>query len=327
MLLGLMIPFASDAVTVSPPLLEIEAAKGDIINQSIKVRNEGADTVTYYISAQKFIASGEKGRPGFVSTAVEDVDLASWIKFNYDNITIPGGQSVEIPFTITVPNFAGPGGHYAAIFLSTLPPESVAAGSQVAIASRIGTLVLLRIAGEVNESAELAEFSAGSDSYASLPVDFSVRIKNNGNVHIKPVGAIVIKNMFGSVAGTVAVNDKGGNILPDSMRKFDKEENVVWVKNSKAVGATTFWGKYLEEKENYAFGKYTAHLALSYGTAGRKLTAATTFWVIPWHVIAVNLVVLVLFIIAIYLLVKKYNAWILKKYGKKAEKAEKKAKK
>ncbi|MCX6740243.1 MAG: hypothetical protein NTZ49_03380 [Candidatus Parcubacteria bacterium] len=316
---GLAIPFASNAVTVSPPILEIEAAKGQVITQSIKVRNESSDLVTYYLTSQKFIAAGEGGAPQFVEGKVEDVDLASWIKFQYDSISIPGGQTVEVPFTIVVPEFAGPGGHYAAIFLSTFPPDAKANTSQVSIASRIGTLVLVKIAGEVKESAELSEFTAAK-SYSSLPVTFGIRVKNIGNVHVKPVGSIVIKNMFGSVAGNVIVNEESGNVLPDSIRKYEAS----WVKNPNAVGATTFWGKYREEKENYAFGKYTADLMLSYGTAGKPLQASVSFLVIPWHVILVNLVLIIIVVIIIYLLVKRYNAWLITKYGKKQEKKAKK---
>lgn len=320
MLIGISIPFAGDAVTVSPPILEIEGARGQVINQSLKLRNESADMVTYYLTTQKFTASGEGGAPQFIEGEVQEVDLASWIRFQYDSVNIPGGQTIEIPFSIVIPQFAGPGGHYAAIFLSTLPPDTKASTSQVSVASRIGTLVLVKIAGEVKESAELAEFTSVNGTYASLPADFAVRVKNNGNIHIKPTGSIVIKNLFGSVAGNISVNDKGGNVLPESIRKYDAS----WVKNPNAVGATTFWGKYRQEKENYAFGKYTADLMMSYGTANKPLTASTSFWVIPWHVIIVNLISIVLIVIILYFLIKRYNAWILAKAGKKVEKKTKK---
>ncbi|MFA5188828.1 MAG: hypothetical protein WC460_05700 [Patescibacteria group bacterium] len=306
---GLLLPLASSAVTVSPPIIEIDAAKGDVINQSIKVRNEGAAAATYYLSAERFVAGGEAGEPSFTG---EDVDLATWIKFPFQSITVPAGSTVEVPFSIIVPNYAGPGGHYAAIFLSTAPPEAANAGSQVSIASRIGTLILVRIAGEIKESAQIAEFSTAGKTFSSLPVDFSVRVKNDGNVHLKPMGTITIKNMWGAVAGKVAVNEAGGNVLPDQIRKFD----AGWLKDPNAVGATTFWGKYMQEKENFAFGSYTADLSLAYGTAGNTLTASTTFMVIPWNIIIVNLLIIVIIVVILYFAIKKYNKWILKKYGK-----------
>jgi hypothetical protein len=320
MLMAILMPFAGYAITVSPPIIEIDAKKGDVINQVLKVKNEGTENAVYYLSSQKFIAANESGAPQFVEGKADEVDLASWIKFGVTSITIPAGQTVELPFTIVVPQFAGPGGHYAAIFLGTVPPDAKADASQVAVASRVGALVLVKIAGEIKESAELAEFATTAGTYASLPADFNIRIKNSGNVHLKPSGSILIKNMFGSVAGKVAVNETGGNILPDQIRKFDAS----WVKNANATGATTFWGKYRQEKENYAFGKYTADLMLAYGTAGKTLNATASFWVFPWHVIIVNLIVIILAVIIIYFLVKKYNAYILAKAGKRAEKKAKK---
>lgn len=311
-LVALLVPVASNAVTVSPPIIELESAKGNVItDQAIKVRNETNATTTYYLSAERFVAGGEAGSPQFVGG--EDVDLASWIAFPFSSISVPAGQTVEVPFTITVPNYAGPGGHYAAIFLSTVPPEAKAGGSQVSIASRIGTLILVKIAGEVKEQAEIAEFSTSAKTYDALPVDFITRIKDSGNVHIKPAGTILIKNMWGSVAAKVAVNEAGGNVLPDQIRKFESQ----WVKAPNAVGAQTFWGKYRQQKENYAFGKYTADLNLSYGTAGKVLTASTSFMVIPWNVIAVNLLCLIIVVIILFFLIKQYNAWLLKKYAKK----------
>ncbi|OGY42316.1 MAG: hypothetical protein A2Y82_04990 [Candidatus Buchananbacteria bacterium RBG_13_36_9] len=310
----LLLPLASSAITVSPPIIELEAAKGDVINQSIKVRNESANSETYYLSAERFVAGGEAGAPVFTG---EDIDLATWIKFPYENVTIPGGQTIEIPFSIIVPNYAGPGGHYAAIFLSTAPPEAATTGgSNVAIASRIGTLVLVKIAGEVKEIAEISEFGTTAKTFDSLPVAFNIRVKNDGNVHLKPMGTISIKNMWGSVAGQVAVNETGGNVLPDQIRKFEAS----WVKNPNAVGANTFWGKYRQQKENYAFGKYEADLGLAYGTAGKILSAKTSFWVIPWNVIMVNLALVVIIVVIIYFAVKKYNVWLVKKYARKAKK-------
>ena len=92
--LGLLLPLASQAITVSPPIIELDAAKGNVVNQSIKVRNEGAAAVTYYLSAEKFVAGGEAGQPSFTG---EDVDLATWIKFPFQSISVPAGATVEVP--------------------------------------------------------------------------------------------------------------------------------------------------------------------------------------------------------------------------------------
>lgn len=311
----LAVPLAGQAITVSPPLIEIEADKGDTINQTLKVRNETDAPVTYYLTSERFTAGGEEGAPVFVG---EDIGLSTWMDFPVEAITIPGSETIEVPFTINIPDFAGPGGHYAAIFLSTIPPDKREGTSQVQIASKIGSLVLVRIAGEITEGAEIKEFKTMADTYDSLPVDFVTRVENTGNVHVKPIGTVLVKNMFGSIAGQVAVNDAGGNVLPKQIRKFETS----WVKNPNVTQANTFWGKYRQQKENYAFGKYTAEMTLAYGTAGKLLTAETSFWVIPWNVIIVNLVILIIVVIILYFGIKRYNKWLIKKYSK-ASKAKK----
>lgn len=311
----LLLPVAGSTMTISPQIIELNAVKGDVISQSLKIHNESAAAEIYFLSTEKFVAAGEAGTPEFVSGG-EDVDLVSWIKFSTESITVPAGATVEVPFTITVPSYASPGGHYAAIFLSTAPVKATPVGSSISITSRMGCLILIKIAGEVKESAELAEFSTSAKSFSSLPVDFAIRVSDTGNVHLKPVGTILIKNIFGLIVGKISVNDNKGNVLPGQIRKYD----VQWVKNPNATDAKTFWGKYRDQSENYAFGRYTADLALTYGSAGWTLSGVTSFWVIPWNIILVNLLIVIMVVIILCFAVKKYNAWLLKKYGKKRKK-------
>jgi hypothetical protein len=304
MILGMGLPLISQATTVSPVKLELEAQKGQTLNQTIKLRNDAKDPVTYYLSAEQFIAADESGKPQFVGG--NKADLASWIKFNYDSITVLGGQTIEVPFTIAVPEFAGPGGHYAAIFFNIAAPKSAATTSQVSLDNRAGVLVLLKVAGDIKESAELVEFKPADQIYSSLPVDFSFRLKNTGNVHLKPQGTIIISDMFGLVVDKVAVNEAGSNILTDQIRKFD----IFWTKNDQVKVAADFWGEFKQESANFALGKYTADLSLTYGTTG-TLSATASFWVIPWHVIlvysAAGLITLII-LAAIFILIKKYGS-------------------
>jgi hypothetical protein len=57
-------------------------------------------------------------------------------------------------------------------------------------------------------------------------LDFTVRVKNTGNTHIKPQG--VIEVFKGDVkVDEVLVNPDGGNVLPNSIRKFTAKSNKV----------------------------------------------------------------------------------------------------
>lgn len=290
------------ATVISPPLIELEANRGDQLANTIKVKNDGTTAQTYYLSTQAFKAEGETGQPTFID---DTTDIVSWIKFAFDSITLQPGQTANIPFTINVPDTAASGGHYAAVFASTQPPTVT--GSGVGVAARLGTLILVNVAGQTNESARIAEFSTDKDSYSMLPVDFTTRVENNGNVHIKPVGEIVVRNFWGGEATRLKLNEEGGNVLPNSIRRFD----TIWGKDVKATG---FFDRYKEEKNEHLFGKYTAELTMVYGE-GKVAKSSVQFWVVPTERIIVDLILILLIILVLVFLIKRYNAWLITKYS------------
>ena len=53
-----------------------------------------------------------------------------------------------------------------------------------------------------------------ADSFRRLPISFETRIQNLGNVHVKPKGSIVVKNMFGKEVVAVPLNPDNFIILP-----------------------------------------------------------------------------------------------------------------
>lgn len=287
------------AMVISPPLIELEANRGDQLANTVKLKNDGEITETYYLSTQAFRAAGEDGKPQFIA---DNFDIVSWISFQFDSVTLQPGQTTSIPFTLNVPKDAPPGGHYAAVFATTTPPS--VGGSAVQIQARIGTLILVTVAGVRIESARIIEFSTEKDSYNVLPVNFTVRMQNNGNVHLKPTGEIIIRNFLDVETSRMKINEDEGNILPESMRKF----TAIWGKSSSKTG---FWENYRNECIERAFGKYTARLAMDYGN-GRVLNGDVSFWVIPVERIIVNMFILLIFVTFLVLAIRKYNIWLFK---------------
>jgi len=314
--LNIVIPVAF-ALTISPPFYEIGAVQGQVLKTGLKVFNETDKAGTFYFDTQNFVAKGEEGEPYFISEEIKE-DLASWIE-TPNSIHLEPGELKQVEFTIRVPENASPGGHYAAIFLSTSP--SAIEGGTVGVAARIGTLVLLKIGGEVVEEGKLVNFELinGKSIFEHLPVDFLIRIKNTGTVHIKPSGVIEIRNIFGIKTAEVKVNlvktpdgkeKPVGNILPQSVRKFEAK----WQIKDSVKEPKTFWQKVRFEKENFALGRYQAKLNLSYGTNNeKKITDVVYFWVFPWHLILVSFIALVLVLFLLAFIIRRYNRWIIEK--------------
>lgn len=303
------------AITITPVRFEISTDAGQTVSGEMILMNEQDEIKTLYSSYENFEARGENGTPTFVP-AVEG--LATWIDAP-DTIMLNPRESKVVPFTITVPQGAEAGGHFAAVFWSSNPNEP----GQVSIGAKIGTLVLLTVSGDITEEGKVMDFTtkSGQKKFDALPVGFTYRFQNGGNDRIKPEGLLVVKNMFGMTTKNIPANQVEGNVLPKSIRRFE----VVWqsgsdsaltLADSENIKNESFMETIKRQWNNFALGKYTAHLDISYGKANQKATAMYSFFVFPWQLIVTLLIGVAL---ALYLLkhgIKKYNKWIVEQAEK-----------
>lgn len=273
------------AVTMKmqPALFEQTVNPGDRFSTSVTVTNPGTGAQQLTVGVQDISGVNEAGQPIFSSSSVPEYGVSSWVQLNTSEITVPAGGSVNIPFTIVVPQNAGPGGHYGAIFVSFGATRPTFNGS--GLGYEVGSLIELRIAGNATEQAQINEFSTDKSLYQTPTVNFTATVLNQGNVLLQPYGPIDITNMFGQKVATVVVNSNGASVFPGAARSFA----VSWTGNG------------------LAFGQYTAVMTLNYGdTTNKTISASTSFWVIPVIPIVVVLLSILFFILLFVWSVKAY---------------------
>lgn len=310
--LGMLIAIQpAHALTLVPPSLEFSGTPGQTIATKVKLFNETNEVITQYSSTANFQAKDETGTPAFDPES-EVVDLASWIALEKGPFTLQPGERLEIPVSINIPADAEPGGHYAGVFFSMQPAGAPNEAGQVGITTKLGTLVLVRVEGVIREAGKVVTFESGDAKtfYTRPPVDFVLRIQNEGNVHFRPTGTITIRNGIGGTTTTLTMNSQQGAVLPGSIRRFDN----TWEKHLNDAERGNFFEEIAGEWRNFAFGPYTATAAISYGQADDKHFNATfSFWVFPWRIMLVSILVLALLIWLIIISVRNYNRWIVNK--------------
>jgi len=292
------------ALTISPARAELTGDPGETISGTVTLINELANDQTYYTSVENFEAQGETGTPNF--TAAKE-GLPTWIKIE-EKVVLKKGEKVTLPFNVVIPQDAYSGGHFGAIFFSTVPPS--AGEGQVSVGAKTGMLVFLKVTGSIKEQGGLSAFGlkSGKKMQTSIPVDFVYKFKNEGNDRVKPEGELIIKNMFGIESARIDVNkDKGDNVLPASTRRFDVRYGTV---DAPAVSAP-FFDHVKFQMSNFAVGMYFADLTLSFGSSG-VAQSSITYYIIPWQLLSVIFVGLLLAILILVSLVKHYNKWIIK---------------
>jgi hypothetical protein len=286
---------AAQGIEISPALVELNAQRGGTYNITLHIRNVTNSDLVYTASTDDFNSADETGSPHIIldSTLPATASVRTWVNTT-SKITIAKQQVQVVNAQITVPNNAEPGGHYGVLRFSGGAPNVEQTG--VGLSASVGVLLLIKVDGQITESASVASFyTANSDKQTSFfeksPITFVTRIKNDGNIHVKPTGSIEIRDMFGNLVKTMSINEDKSNVLPSSIRRFD----------------TTFDGGWM-------IGRYTADLALGYGTTGQALTRTISFWVIPYKIILAGLLILATVIFILSRMVKVYNKHIINKH-------------
>lgn len=258
------------SVTVTPPLFQLTIGPGEEWSSAIKIVNNNSYGVEYYTNPVDFEAQGEDGKSNLIPLINTDDpyarthSLASWLEIHPGPIFIEGGRSKEVPFTVRVPEDAEPGGHYAALMVGTQPKDDGTQNLGLKISSYVTALIFTKISGDIVESGRVREFRTEKVWYDTPDAQFVLRFENTGNVHLKPIGDVLIENMWGKERGHLIINKENdfGNVLPSSTRKF-----------------TFGWSG---DQSLFDIGRYSATVTLAFGDGGRQNTFATTyFWVIP----------------------------------------------
>ena len=256
-------------LNISPLNFELTANPGDAILNKLKIYNPSeSTTIAIEMEVEDFTVVGETGTVMIEPAEIETYSLAQWITVEPKVFILEPNEQKFVDFIINVPENAEPGGHYGSVLAGT---RGVIGGdiTGAAVVHKVGSLVLLTVAGEVNESMIVKEFSTpGFAEYG--PIEFKIRFENLGTVHVRPKGFIAITNWRDKKV--IDIPFPQNNVIPGSVRKIEASWNKEWL-----------------------FGKYTAILVGSYGMTNTPFEPPVlTFWVFPWKIMLVVLLILLL---------------------------------
>lgn len=258
---------------IGPGKTEISLEPGETATRVITVTNRTGETNTFDIELEDFTAaSGTTDTVDLLGDQRGPASLVDLLNPEVTEFTLEQGEEIEFQVEVTAPEGAEPGGRYGAVIISNAPDESESGTARVT--TRLASLFLVRIEGDVTESGQLSDFRMAGPSSVFLdssgPEQFEILFENTGNVHLTPYGQVIIKNMFGQTVDTIGIDAYFA--LPDSTRYRAIENN----------------------DDGFRIGRYTVNLQLnrSYGNNVDYQTAS--YWVIPWKVLLVALLVIFL---------------------------------
>jgi hypothetical protein len=276
-------------LTTSPLPINLKVMPGSSVSTPLKIKNDGTQDENLKAVLMKFKADPTTGATLLSEREATD-QYFDWVTFSEPTFTLKPNEWKTITATFNVPATAAFDYYYSIVFFRA--DQQVKAGDRQTVLNG-GTATMVLLTAEVpgaKKELQLEQFSVEKNIFEFLPVNFSIKIRNTGNVHVIPHGNIFINDGGQKDVAILNVNDTQGSILPDSPRSFqsnwkdgfpvytEKEENGV---------------KSMELKWNFAdasklrWGKHTAKLLVVYDNGQRDIPieGEVTFWVIPWRLI------------------------------------------
>ncbi|MFF3066056.1 WxL protein peptidoglycan domain-containing protein [Oerskovia sp. NPDC057915] len=187
-------PVTWGVAPASAPTFDLALDPGATVTDELVVTNHGDAPLDLAVYAADAFTS-PTGALDVLPAGTPSEDLGAWITADVPRVAVGPGERVTVPFTLSVPADATPGDHTAALVTSLVTGAGEGEGG-VAVDRRLGTRVLVRVAGDVAPSATVTAVHAG---YAGAwnPVgtggaELTFTVTNTGNVRLTgPLSATV----------------------------------------------------------------------------------------------------------------------------------------
>lgn len=249
---------------IGPGKTEISLEPGESTSRTITVTNRTGETNTFEVELEDFTAaSGTTETVELLGDQRGPASLIDLLNPEIDEFTLEQGEEITFQVDVSAPANAEPGGRYGAVIISNAPDETQTGTAR--LTTRVASLFLVRIEGDIEESGEVTDFRVAGPSSIFLrdngPDQFELLFENTGNVHLTPYGQIVVENTFGQTVNTLPIDAYFA--LPDSTRY-------------RAIA---------NAGDALRIGRYTANLQLNRGYGSSTDYRTVSYWVIPWRIL------------------------------------------
>src|SRR5258708_1491568 len=206
-------------LTVSPITISLETDPGASVSSQIKIHNNGLNPEYLKLSVGKFTADSTGERPQLQDLKPED-EFGHWLNVSTDSFIVNANEWKTIPFTFSPPQSAAFSYFYTIVV--SRQSETKPNGAGTVVVSGSPAVLVLATVRSPNAKRELQFVSLNTNGlfHEFLPVNFTLTVKNTGNVHLIPTGDIFIDGMGQKNIATIPLNPSGSSILPQTQREY-----------------------------------------------------------------------------------------------------------
>ncbi|WP_232075642.1 DUF916 domain-containing protein [Phytohabitans suffuscus] len=196
---------------------------GQVVTERLAVRNFSDRPVVFSLKAADGYLT-DKGRFNMLPSSQESVDGGTWITVR-ETVTVAAKGTAVVPFTITVPHDARPGDHPAGIAATV-----TASGGTVAVESRVGFRVMMRVSGTITASLAVdgltTTYRRSWNPFTPGSVEVRYTAGNDGSVAVTGAGAVTTGELFGATGHSTRA--EVAETLPGGTREVAVQVDGIW---------------------------------------------------------------------------------------------------
>lgn len=149
----------------------------------------------------------EEGVLDLLPAGEESQALGTWVTFEQDQVTLAGGESVVVPFELSVPTDATPG-DYAAGVVSSLVVENT---DGVTVDRRLGSRMHVRVTGDLTPALTVdnltVAYEGGANPLVPGTATVTFTVTNAGNTRLEADAAVMLTGPWGTGRRAVQAPD------------------------------------------------------------------------------------------------------------------------
>jgi hypothetical protein len=177
----------SYGLILGPARFEVSLPPGEIAEGDYYVQNDTEDNVHVVVEPENCF----KEAYDYGKLAIKD-----WVELNKYEFNLNPKEIKKLRLKIKVPKDVK--GELAAQIFFTSTPLNTGGQPGTGIKTRLGAVLYVAIKGTEIVDAEIKSITVSKNANEGKEkLQFEVNVKNNGNVHIRPAGKIVISNKAG----------------------------------------------------------------------------------------------------------------------------------
>lgn len=243
---------AQTGVGIQPPASRVDASPGETINGVLTIDNPSSADLDVSLSLSDWFF-GATGGIEYLPSGSTSESAAPWLTYEPATTTVPAEGSVDVRYTIDVPEDASAGSHWVVVFAEASAVGSVDAASVATMRVRTGHAMYVDVQGgdAVLDGTVGGVFPVPPSSPRS-PVSFDVQYVNTGGYVQFVRGRVDVLSLDGTQVASIPISSFA--VLPGYDRTMQAQLHGP-----------------------LAAGQYLALVVLTDRVPDRELTADTVF--------------------------------------------------